>query len=508
MLTEKELLQIKNHGLSEKEIRAQLEIFSKGIPFADVVEAATIGNGIEVFSKEKQAELVALFEEKKEALKIVKFVPASGAATRMFKDLHQFLEDFSEENSFPEYIEKPENSNLKTFFKSKNDFAFTERVLGKLNENHRDFDSFSEGKQNLLFVKTMFDDTGFNFNETPKGLVPFHKYPNHSATAFEEQLFEAAFYSSVQNVVKIHFTISEEHEGKFKKEFENIKNGLEKKSNSVFEISYSFQQKSTDTIAATSENLPFKDENGNLVFRPSGHGALLKNLNGIDADIIFIKNIDNVVPQNEVETIAFYKKVLAGKLIELQTKIFRFVKILSKTEDFEIENEAISFLQKELNSKDKPKNRTEILVILDRPIRVCGVVKNTGAPGGGPFWVKNGNREIFLQIVETAQIDLKNADQKSKVEASTHFNPVDLVCGIQDYKGEKFDLQKFLDPNTGFISTKSFQGKPLKALELPGLWNGAMANWNTVFVEVPLETFNPVKTVNDLLRETHIPKSK
>ncbi len=508
MLTEKDLLQIKAYGLSEKDVLSQLETFSNGIPFAEVVEAAWIGNGIEIFSKEKEDELISLFDEKIKGLKSVKFVPASGAATRMFKDLHQFLEEYSKEENFSDYLQKTKNSAIKTFFESKNKFAFTEMVFKKLRKDFPDFDSFSKGKQNLLFVKMMLDDGRFNFNETPKGLIPFHKYPNKAATAFEEQLLEASHYVSFKDKINLHFTVSEEHQVKFHTEFENIIIELKKKTHSTFEISYSFQQKHTDTIAATMENLPFKDESGNLVFRPSGHGALLKNLNEIDADIIFIKNIDNVVPENEVENIAFYKKILAGKLIELQAKISTFLKNLEQSDDFETEEEAIFFLQKELNVKSIPKNRNEIINILNRPIRVCGVVKNTGAPGGGPFWVKNEKGEISLQIVETAQIDLYDSKQKAKVEASTHFNPVDLVCGVNNYKGEKYDLQKFSDPNTGFISIKSFQGKPLKALELPGLWNGAMANWNTVFVEVPQITFNPVKTVTDLLQETHIPKTK
>src|SRR5690606_23358297 len=322
-----------------------------------------------------------------------------------------------------------------------------------------------------------------------------------------EQLYEAAFYATSKGVANLHFTVSAEHEEKFKKRYEEIQITVENKTGVKFNISYSFQKNETDTIAATLENEPFFDENNDLVFRPSGHGALLENLNDVDADLIFIKNIDNVVSENYVETIAFQKKVLAGKLISLQQEIFEFVEALhSQNPSEEILNDAALFISKELSIKDTPIYKEDILKILERPIRIGGVVENTGAPGGGPFLIKDKNGNVSYQIVEMSQIDLKNQRQKALVEKATHFNPVDLVCGVRNYKGEKFNLLEFSDPDAGFISNKSHNGKDIKALELPGLWNGAMANWNTVFVEVPLITFNPVKTVNDLLNDVHQPQ--
>ena len=353
----------------------------------------------------------------------------------------------------------------------------------------------------------MLEESGLNLNETPKGLVPFHKYGENYVTAFGEQLYEAAFYAASKGIAKLHFTVSEEHVEKFKKRFAEIRENVENKTKVKFNVSYSFQKKETDTVAATLENKAFLDENGELVFRPSGHGALLENLNDVDADIIFIKNIDNVVSENYVETIAFQKKVLAGKLISLQQKIFGFVeKLHSKNISEEILKEAEAFISEALFIKNIPINKEAILKILERPIRVCGVVENTGAPGGGPFLTKDKHGNESYQIVEMSQIDKNNPQQMAIAETATHFNPVDLVCGVRNYKGEKFDLLQFSDPDAGFISNKSHNGKAIKALELPGLWNGAMANWNTVFVEVPLITFNPVKTVNDLLNEVHQPQ--
>ena len=508
MFTEKNIQQIKNHGLSEDKITNQLNIFKQGIPFANVVEAASPGNGIAVLSKNEQNHFASLFESQKNELDLLKFVPASGAATRMFQFLHCFLERFNfEKDNIDVFLQKEENKDLKKFFSASELFAFSDLVTEILHRKYPDFQQFETGKQRHLFVKEMMEKTGLNLNETPKGLVPFHKYGEKYVTAFGEQLYEAAFYATSKGVANLHFTVSAEHEEKFKKRYEEIQITVENKTGVKFNISYSFQKNETDTIAATLENEPFFDENNDLVFRPSGHGALLENLNDVDADLIFIKNIDNVVSENYVETIAFQKKVLAGKLISLQQEIFEFVEALhSQNPSEEILNDAALFISKELSIKDTPIYKEDILKILERPIRICGVVENTGAPGGGPFLIKDKNGNVSYQIVEMSQIDLNNQRQKALVEKATHFNPVDLVCGVRNYKGEKFNLLEFSDPDAGFISNKSHNGKDIKALELPGLWNGAMANWNTVFVEVPLITFNPVKTVNDLLNEVHQPK--
>ncbi len=508
MLTEKNLQQIKNHGLSEAKVKRQLEIFREGIPFVNILEPASVTNGIEVFSEKEQQFYLNLFEAENATLELLKFVPASGAATRMFKFLHQFLENFNPEKDYLEsFLQKEENRNLKMFFESIDNFAFSSLVKNKLEEKYSDFKNFEKRKRYFLFVREMLEETGLNFSNTPKGLVPFHKYEENYVTAFGEQLFEAAFYAATNGVANLHFTVSEGHEKKFKKRFDEVKHIVEKKTGVRFNISYSFQKKETDTVAATLGNDLFLDENDELLFRPSGHGALLENLNDLDADIIFIKNIDNVVSENYVETIAFQKKVLAGKLISLQKQIFGFVqKLHSENTSEELLKNSSEFISKELKIKDTPIDKESILKILERPIRICGVVENTGAPGGGPFLITDKQGNISYQIVEMSQIDTNNPKQKGLVEKATHFNPVDLVCGMRNYKGEKYDLLKFSDPDAGFISQKSYQGKPIKALELPGLWNGAMAKWNTVFVEVPLITFNPVKTVNDLLNKVHQPK--
>ncbi len=508
MFTEINLQQIKNHGLTEAQVQNQLNIFKKGIPFVNIVEAASENNGITVFSEEEQKELVSLFDAQKDSLDLLKFVPASGAATRMFKFLHQFLENFNPDTvNLESYLEKEENKNLKTFFNAKDSFAFSALIRERLLEKYPDYNTLTKAKQYSYFVQEMLNETGLNYSNTPKGLVPFHKYGDDYVTAFGEQLYEAAFYATTKGIANLHFTVSENHEAKFKNRFNEIKHLVEAKTGVRFNISYSFQKKETDTIAATLQNEVFFDDNGNLLFRPSGHGALLENLNALDAAVIFIKNIDNVVSEKYVETVAFQKKVLAGKLLSLQKKIFSFVEKLQQQNPSEVLlKEASQFITSELKIESNTLSKEVLLDILDRPIRVCGVVENTGAPGGGPFLIKDKNGKLSYQIVEMSQVDTANPQQNALVAKATHFNPVDLVCGLRNYKGEKYDLLAFSDPDTGFISTKSYCGKPIKALEIPGLWNGAMANWNTVFVEVPLITFNPVKTVNDLLSNVHQPK--
>lgn len=503
MLTESNIQQIESHGLSKSEIERQLQIFKKGIPFAKIVEAASAENGIEVLSENEQQKLVSFFEAKKNQLELLKFVPASGAATRMFKFLHQFLANFNpEQYNIDLFLE--DKKDLLTFFNSYEDFAFSDLVFKQLKAKYSDFDSFGKGKRYYLFVQEMLEEDGLDFSHTPKGLVPFHKENDGFITAFGEQLLEAAYYATSNGISKLHFTVSDEHEEKFKKRFEEIQHSVEKKTGVKFDISYSFQKKETDTIATTLNNEPFLDPNGRLVFRPAGHGALLDNLNEVDADVIFIKNIDNVVSDKYIETITYQKKVLAGKLISLQEEIFKLVeKLQVENPSDELLKEAMIFISEELKVTYISSDKETILETLDRPLRVCGVVENTGAPGGGPFLVEDKSGNESYQIVEMSQIDLKNPEQKLLVDQATHFNPVDLVCGVRNYKGEKYNLLEFSDPDAGFISEKSYQGNPIKALERPGLWNGAMANWNTVFVEVPLITFNPVKTVNDLLSKVH-----
>ena len=351
----------------------------------------------------------------------------------------------------------------------------------------------------------------FDYANKPKGVLPFHKYKTHIATAAEEHLHECAYYASSNGVSNLHFTVSEAHQSQFESIIDTVKSEMEKESGTVINTSYSFQNKSTDTIAVDLKNNPFRDKNDKLLFRPGGHGALIENLDNLDADIVFIKNIDNVI-QNHIESIALYKKTLAGVLVELQQKVFKYLNGIDEGNVKHLD-EIIDFVKNELNigvndgfSKYTSENKISYLKeLLDRPIRVCGMVKNEGEPGGGPFWVQDSKGVVSLQIVESSQVDLANAGQAKILASATHFNPVDLVCGMRNYKNEKFDLKQFVDHNSGFIVEKTQNGKPLKSYELPGLWNGAMAKWITVFVEVPLITFNPVKTVNDLLKDPHQP---
>jgi hypothetical protein len=507
MFTETDLEQISKEGLRVEKVMEQIDTFVYGIPFSEIVTAASIGNGIELIEKSDQQKLVDLFEEKKGDLDLVKFVPASGAATRMFAFLHRFLEEFDpDKENLNDYLESQGDDLLSAFLNSIKEFAFVDQVRKRIREQYPDYRLGNKGARAYVFIKMLLTDEGLNFSTVPKGLIPFHKYLKYSTTAFEEQLYESSFYASSKDEAFLHFTFSENHVDFFKNEFEDVKNRVTKKTKTKFNISYSFQKKETQTIAVSERNDPVRNEKGELIFRPSGHGALLENINDIDADIIYIKNIDNVVIEELVENSSFYKKMLAGKLLWIQNKVFGYLRVLvdNQFDDLWLK-EVKSFLWNELNIKDVPDDIEKIEDILNRPIRICGMVKNVGASGGGPFWVKDVMGKTTLQIVELAQINTKNEHQQTIVAQATHFNPVDIVCGVRDYEGNKFDLSRFTDPNTGFITKKSENGVPIKALELPGLWNGGMADWNTALVELPLSTFNPVKTVNDLLNKEHRP---
>jgi hypothetical protein len=357
----------------------------------------------------------------------------------------------------------------------------------------------------------LLDPQYFDFANKPKGILPFHKYFANIASPIEEHLYECGYYSSSNGESNLHFTVSKEHQSQFQEIIKKTLDRVETETKNTVEIQYSYQNKSTDTIAVEESNAIFRNEKGNLVFRPGGHGALIENLNALDADVIFIKNIDNVILHNN-DAIALYKKALAGVLLELQNQVFDYLNVIDSEENDAIKVEEIAvFLDKKFNVK-LPENFDSFIVknkvaairsALNRPIRVCGMVINEGEAGGGPFWVKDEKNQVSLQIVETSQIDLNDDKQNNILNSATHFNPVDLVCGTKNYKKEKFDLTQFINHNSGFLVKKTNAGKNIRGYELPGLWNGAMANWLTVFIEVPLLTFNPVKTVNDLLKNAH-----
>jgi len=511
-LSEQDFEQIKGHGVPLENIKKQLAIFKKGIAKMELVEPATVGNGILRLTEEEFVENASFFDEHKSNLKLLKFVPASGAASRMFKFLTAFLNEFNiEKETINAYINRKKDTKLPVFIVGMEKLPFFDVIYKKLKEAFPDFDTLPRDYKNYYFIKFMLDSEHFDFASKPKGILPFHKYATKIATPIEEHLYECGYYSSTNNKSFLHFTVSESHQKQFEQIIDTVKDKVEKETQTSIEVTYSYQDKSTDTIAVNMNDKAFRTEEGKLLFRPGGHGALIGNLNQLDADIIFIKNIDNVILHNN-ETIALYKKALAGILLELQQQIFACLNLIDlyAIEHSQIE-EIKNFLKEKLNVEVHAdfdlytfENKIKFLKnILDRPIRVCGMVINEGEPGGGPFWVKNGQKGVSLQIVESSQVDLNNKKQAKIMANATHFNPVDLVCATKNYKNEKFDLHQFVDENSGFIVEKNYLGKDIKGYELPGLWNGAMANWLTVFVEVPLITFNPVKTVNDLLKEAH-----
>ena len=511
-LTSQDLIQIIDHELEPRTIESHLSYFRNGIPKADLDRPATIGDGIVRHSESDFKNLARSFDQLNKGKTLEKFVPASGAASRMFKFLSEFLHEFDVANeSVNAYINRKNASDLKIFLAGLEKFPFYPKVIRKLREVYTDFDRWDRATRVFHFIKMILEPQYFNFCDRPKGVLPFHKYKGHVATPVEEHLNESVHYSLSGTTAKVHFTVSEEHRRLFEDVVKKVKPSIEKESGKSIEVTFSYQDKSTDTIAVDEKNEPFRDENGKLVFRPGGHGALINNLYRLDSDVIFIKNIDNVI-QNQVKTIAFYKKALGSIMLSLQAQIFATLKKIDSGTIKESEiNEIIDFAKSKLNIEviedfKKYTSANKIAYIremLNRPLRVCGMVKNEGEPGGGPFWVRDKKGVPRLQIVESSQVDLKNPAQAEILSKSTHFNPVDIVCSIRDFRGQKFDLNEYVDHSSGFIVEKTKDGKPLKGYELPGLWNGAMSKWITVFVEVPLITFNPVKTVNDLLKPEH-----
>ena len=505
IFTEDDLIYIQNRGNSIDKIQQQLDFFIQGIPKINLVRSAKVVDGIWQFSEEEMNDFVIYFDKHKVNYSIEKFVPASGAATRMFKFLNEFLNDFDVENdTINSYINKRNAKDISIFIFGLKNFPFYRELKGKTIQLYPNYYSLSSDAKYHALIKTLLSKEGLDFASKPKGILPFHERDEKIITPIEENIFEADFFKKENQKTKIHFTITEE----FQPDFEKITNQF-----SDCEIGFSYQNQSTDTLAVNEDNTPFRIEDNKLFFRPGGHGALIDNLNALQSDIIFIKNIDNV-SQNHRKVIETNKKLLGGVLLWMQYKIFNYLKLLSsgsvteaqitEIKDF-AENKTAFPLPEEFNFFQTEYKVEYLIKVLNRPIRVCGMVKNEGEPGGGPFWVQDEKGRQTLQIVESSQIDLNNKSQKNIAKEATHFNPVDIVCGVKNFKGEKFDLTQFVDPKAAFITEKTKNGKPIKAFELPGLWNGAMAKWTTIFVEVPLETFNPVKTVNDLLKSSHQP---
>jgi len=508
-----------NIKVTFEKIVNQVETFKKGIPFLKLVRPCTIGEGLHVIDEEEDSEdLITVFQEAIEDERIIKFVPASGAASRMFKNLQAVLNKFGDVKRYvlEEAVTHNDEDSLAVlkFIDNIKRFAFYPDLKFEMSEDGFDFEILlREGNYSEILKYTLESD-GLNYVNQAKGTIKFHNYPDGARTAFEEHLIEAIHYAKAEEKpTKVHFTIPPDYTGLISS---IVKQAIEqhKKVGDNIQVSYSYQKPSTDTIAVTLDNKPFKDAEGNLVFRPAGHGALLENLNDLKGDIILIKNIDNLVTDHLQSTTYLYKKLLTGYLISLQNKIFTYLRAL-ESEDISLStiNSIKQFAESELSiqfDKSFDSLSTELKIKklkekLNRPLRVCGMVKNERESGGGPFWVEDEDGTVSLQIVEMTQIDLVNEEQKKILEASTHFNPVDIVCGVRDYRGNSFNLLRYTNAETGLIAIKSKDGRELKALELPGLWNGSMAKWITVFVKVPMITFNPVKEVNDLLKKEHQP---
>lgn len=508
MFTEQDLAQIEARGSDLQVVETQIKNFETGFPFLEIIKAATVNDGILRLNEAAVAQAVGRYNAQLADKKVVKFVPASGAASRMFKALFSFIDSYDGSEPAKAGFEAKQGP-VYDFFQRLEDFAFYDALDATLGEASL-ADLKAQGEY-VRILEHLLTDQGLGYGQLPKGLLEFHRYDDGSRTPMEEHLVEAANYATQQGgTAYLHFTVSPEHRDRFEVLVKDKKAHYENVFGVKLEVSFSEQKPATDTIAVDMNNEPFREDDDSLLFRPGGHGALIENLNDIEADLVFIKNIDNVVPDRLKSTTYTYKKAIAGVLLDYQEKIFAYLHALESPR-MELLLEIETFLKETLcvlppddyEDRDEAGKAEYLRSKLNRPVRVCGMVKNEGEPGGGPFWVKNSDGTISLQIAETAQIDTDNPDQMAIMQHATHFNPVDLVCGNKDYQGNDFDLLSFRDPSTGFIAYKSKSGRDLKAQELPGLWNGAMAYWNTIFVEVPIETFNPVKTVNDLLREQH-----
>ncbi len=506
MFTPEDLQVLEKRGITVEKAQSQLESFAKGFPYLQLKSASSLEYGIMGIDEDAALYYQDLWTKYLATNKqILKFVPASGAASRMFKNLFEFLSASYNE---------PTTDFEKKFFSDITKFAFYAELDAACQKNEgKNIQSLLADGQYKAIVENLLQAKGLNYGQLPKGLLTFHRAGKDGVRkAFEEHLVEAALYATNgEGKAHLHFTVSPEHLPLFEKLVEEKVPEYAKRYGVKYDITFSVQKASTDTLAANPDNTPFRDEKGQLLFRPGGHGALIENLNEQEADVIFIKNIDNVVPDSMKPLTVKYKQILGGVLVSIQQKLFSFVQLLESGKyGHEQLVEMIYFLQKNLyvrNPDIKQLDDTELAIYLKRkfkrPLRVCGMVRNQGEPGGGPFIAMSPDGTFQNQILESSQIDMNNPEAVAMFKQGSHFNPVDLVCGVRDKSGRPYDLLQYVDPQTGFISQKSKNGRDLQALELPGLWNGAMSDWNTVFVEVPVETFNPVKTVNDLLRPQH-----
>ncbi|HYX24908.1 MAG TPA: DUF4301 family protein [Thermoanaerobaculia bacterium] len=516
LFTPRDLRQMGAMGLSPREAARQVELFRNPPPYTRVLRPCRPGDGIRSLAESGHEALLALYDAAARRGRIGKFVPASGAATRMFQGLLSFLASHPAAAGAAGLPDE-----VRIFFANLPRFPFYEELAAALGADGIDLDDAVRRGEHRLVVGYLLEDFGLGLAQLPKGLLPFHRYPEGTRTAFEEHLVEAADVARDEDgLCLLHFTVSPHHEEGFERLLARVRPELEERYDCRFEVSFSFQRPATDTLAVDLQNRPFRLEDGSLLFRPGGHGALIENLHDLGRDgwdVVLLKNVDNVVPDARKPVVHHWKRLLGGCLLEVRERAFGHLDRLEALDGVHgdaaetVLREAGDFLARDL-SRPLPagfhaassQERTSFLrKALDRPLRVCGVVRNQGEPGGGPFWVESPSGGISPQIVETSQIDPASPEQQAALRASSHFNPVDVACGLRDRHGRPYDLQRTIDPATVFIAEKSHEGRPLKALERPGLWNGAMAGWNTVFVEVPDATFAPVKTVLDLLRPEH-----
>lgn len=516
LLTDADRERLEARGITREALVSQLETFHRGCPPVNVDRACTVGDGIMSFgSDDDRGPLLKHFDQAVAAGRVMKFVPSSGAASRMFRSL---LEPWSQGAAIDEdalarsRAAEGDARDLARFFDELPYFAFTPALDECMSAAGHELGATIAGGDYRVVLEYVLADVGLSFRSKPKGLIPFHRHGADMWTPFEEHLSEAARYCrDAGGSARIHFTVATEHMMAIDAHLRQATRRIAAPEH-AFEVTMSTQKPSTDTIAVDLDNAPLRAADGRLLLRPAGHGALIENLNELQGDIVFIKNIDNVVPEHLADDTYMYKRVLGGLLVELQERSFDLLRRLSDSGVSQsLSDEVRAFASGVFGVTFQPDfdrlrsdEQTQLLHdALNCPLRVCGVVRNTGDPGGGPFWVRGRDDSVTPQIVEQAQIQLDVSEQADVFRNSTHFNPVDLVCGLRDFRGEAFELAQFVDLATSFIATKWQDGVALKALERPGLWNGGMAFWNTVFVEVPRTTFNPVKTVFDLLRPEH-----
>jgi hypothetical protein len=510
MFDNKDVSLLKQRGIDVNEAEKQIERLKTGTKYVKLLAPAIANDGIVVPDEDTLKEWVSIYETERDNFDLIKFVPASGAASRMFKRIQEVL-SMEPSPNIEDLLADKDFYSVGNTINSIDKFAFAKDLAKCLNINSDKPSQYLKIGNYKDMLNSMISDEGLGLANLPKGLIAFHKYGKKIRTSFEEHIIEGEGYiNSGNNTLNLHFTVSPEHRKGFENLLDKIIKDYEKLLNIKLNVEFSEQKPSTDTLALDANGQAFRNTDGLLLFRPGGHGSLIENMNSLNYDIVFVKNIDNVVPQAIIDQTIKHKKALGGLLLSVRKTIHEFLHLCEEPDVSEDTINAMAiFAHNELHLEDisnisNYKSKIEKLKeILNRPIRICGMVKNTGEPGGGPFWVENQFGKPSLQIIEKAQIELSKPEQKSIFEKSTHFNPVDLVCSITDYKGQAFDLKKFRDDNTYFVAEKTKGGRELKALELPGLWNGAMAEWITLFVEVPLATFNPVKEINDLLRHEH-----